>query len=764
MSSLTLRTLVAGLLLSATGAAAQSTQPTEPPAAPAAPAAESAPVEEPASSYFDTTTVTASGREQDVFDVATPVTVIPQLEIERKLPENAADLLRDQPGVDVNGVGSNQARPVIRGQRGLRVLFLEDGLRLNNARRQTDFGEISGLVDVDDVASVEVVRGPMSVLYGSDAIGGVLNLVTRPAALADGRAIAGSADFRFGTAGDMSRAQASVTTRIGGARLLLSAAHRDGGDYDSADGSYGDIDLADPARVVDTGVQDDSLFAVLSFDFAERHNLTLRHRRYSAGETGFGFVDPADFGVEEDTRIRITYPFQDYDRSTLAYVGSALGLAIADTIDAQLYFQNNERELENLIDINIGPIFPGAPNSSVVINTVNFSDLETWGLRGQAIKVAGDNHLLTYGVEGFQDDSRNTDDSRTTTTIRFPFPPFQVSQVDTDTVPNAPNAENTSFGLFLQDEISLGQRFKLVAGARYQKVETQAKETPGWDVSGLDFSDDNLVGAVNLLFQATDYLNVLASYGTAFRAPNIIERLFNGPTPEGAGFQILNPDLKSETGENYDLGIKYRRNNAFMEVVYFQSDLDDGIIQDFLSEEEIAALPPDVQDEIAASGASYVVQQRNIDRLEYEGVEVALGYRTPWNLAFGGNYTYLSGKRIAQAAVPVDDQYSDKINAYVRYEAQNGRWWAEYHVRHNGSQEVELEPGEPAPAVGTSLPAFTVHGLGAGVTLFQDGALSHQITLGIENLTDELYAEFSNATFFRPEPGRNITASYRIKF
>ena len=95
------------------------------------------------------------------------------------MPNNAADLLRDQPGVDVNGVGVNQARPVIRGQRGLRVLFLEDGLRMNNARRQTDFGEITGLVDVDDVSSVEVVRGPMSVLYGSDAIGGVLNLVTK---------------------------------------------------------------------------------------------------------------------------------------------------------------------------------------------------------------------------------------------------------------------------------------------------------------------------------------------------------------------------------------------------------------------------------------------------------------------------------------------------------------------------------------------------------------------------------------------------------
>ncbi len=766
MSSLTLRTFAIGLCLATTGALAQSSTPqdadqpkAEQPAPPAKPASD-----QPAGSYFDSTTVTAVGHQEDVFDVATPVTVINQLEIERKLPDSAADLLRDQPGVDVNGVGANQVRPVIRGQRGLRILFLEDGLRLNNARRQTDFGEITGLVDVDDVASVEVVRGPMSVLHGSDAIGGVLNLVTRPASLPDGRHILGNADFRFGTAGSMSRAHAAATTRIGGVRLLVSASHRDSDDYDSASGNFGDVHLAKPARVLDTGVKDDSLYGVLTFDLGEHHNFTLRHRRYSADETGFGYVDAAAYGVEEDTKIRITYPFQDFDRTTVGYVGSALGLAVADSIDAQLYFQNNQRQLRNFIDINFGPIFPGAPNSGLVIDTLNSTDLETWGLRGQAVKVLGSQQIVTYGLEGYRDDSKNSDDSLYTTTIRFPFPPFAVTQIDHDTTPNAPNAKNSSYGLFAQDEISFANRFKVVAGLRYQKVDTKAQATQGWDISGLDFSDDQVVGALNFLYQATDYLNVLASYGTAFRAPNIIERLFNGPTPEGSGYQILNPDLKSETGKNYDLGIKYRRSNAWMEAVYFRSDLKDGIIQDFLSEEEIAALPADVQQAIEASGGGAVVQERNVDHLRYEGVEVALGYRAPSNLAFGLNYTHLTGKRLGQTPVPVSDQYSEKVNAYVRYEPSGGRWWAEYHVRHNGSQKIVLEPGEPAPAIGNELPAFTVHGIAGGVTLVRGGTVSHELTLGIENLTDALYAEFSNASFFRPEPGRNVTASYRIRF
>lgn len=728
------------------------------------PAAEPTPESgEPEASFHDATTVTALGREVAVFDVSTPVTVIDELEIARRMPDNAADLLRGEPGVDVNGVGVNQARPVIRGQRGLRILFLEDGLRMNNARRQTDFGEISALVDIDDVASVEVVRGPMSVLYGSDAIGGVLNLVTKPAFALGGRNFGFDTDLRYGSAGDLVRGHAGVRGQVGRSRFSLSGSYRDADDYESAAGSYGDLELEERATVLDTGVQDDSLFGVFTFDLTEQQAFTVKHRRYQAGETGFGLVDPALLGGEEEFQIRITYPFQDFDRTTLAYTAAGLDGFLLDSLDAQIYLQKNRRNLANDISINIGPIFPGAPDSAVDSLTSNHTDLESLGFRGQAVKIIGEKQILTWGIEGFRDESRNTDHSVTTTTIRLPFPPFARTRVTEDDVANAPNAENSSWGIFLQDELPVGERFKIVAGARWQKVETRAEATPGWDVSGLDFSDDNLVGAVNLLYQATESLNLLASWGTSFRAPNIVERLFNGVTPEGAGYQILNPDLVSETGENLDFGFKYRRADAWIEAVWFRTDLTDGIVQDFLSAEEIAALPPNVRADIAASGARFVVQQRNFDELLYEGLEVALGWRLRDSVSMGGNYTHLTGKRSGQAAVPVDDQYNDKMNLFVRYEPRRGRWWAEYHLRHNWSADISLEPGEPAPAVGETLPAFTLHGLGGGVVLFERGGQEHSLTFGIENLTDELYAEFSNVAFFRPEPGRHFTASYRIR-
>ena len=92
-----------------------------------------------------------------------------------------------------------------------------------------------------------------------------------------------------------------------------------------------------------------------------------------------------------------------------------------------------------------------------------------------------------------------------------------------------------------------------------------------------------------------------------------------------------------------------------------------------------------------------------------------------------------------------------------------GRGCAAYNDRHNWAADISLEAGEPTPAAGDTLPAFTIQGLSGGVILFQRGTQEHSLTFAVDNLTDELYAEFSNVSFFRPEPGRHYTASYRIR-
>jgi outer membrane receptor protein involved in Fe transport len=371
-------------------------------------------------------------------------------------------------------------------------------------------------------------------------------------------------------------------------------------------------------------------------------------------------------------------------------------------------------------------------------------------------------HIVTYGVEASRDDSFNTDFSTTTTTIRTPH--GNSVSVKTDDIANAPNATNIAYGVFAQDEVSIGKRLSITSGIRFNNVDTTAEATPGWDVSGLGFSDRMFVGALSAKYQLNPTINLLASWGRGFRAPNIIERLFNGATPEGSGYQILNTTLESETSNNFDVGLKYSRANAFMEAVAFRNDIHGGIIQAYLSAEEIAQLDAETRAAIAASHAQFVVQQRNTARLRYDGVELALGWRSNNGIVLGGNYTWIDGVRIDAANPPTGDSYSNKAFVYARYEPAHGRFWAEYHVRRNGRDDANLEPNAPVPPVGRTLPSFTVHGVGAGARLFERAGFGHEVTIWVENLTDQLYAEFSNATFFRPEPGRTAKVSYRVTF
>ncbi|MCH7665539.1 MAG: TonB-dependent receptor [Acidobacteria bacterium] len=728
-------------------------------------AAEVSSSEETTLGYFSgETTVTATGTESESFDIAIPVTVLTRERIEREAPANAAELLRFEPGVDVNGVGPNQSRPIIRGLRGLRILFLENGLRMNNARRQTDFGEIPALVDLESVETIEIVRGPASVLYGSDAIGGVLNLLTKRPLLSAGSGLVGTAVARYGSAGEATRLEASLTRQSDRNSFRLGGSIRDASDYEAPSGSFGEIELATATDVVDTGLEDNSVFAVASRALTDGQELFVRWNRYRAKNAGFGFVEPDLLGDAQAFRIRIQYPFQDFDRFTVGYQGSDLDSVLADSVEVQTYYQKNKRELVNDIDINIGPIAPGFPDSSVAADTRNFTDLTSYGLRTEILKAVHEKHRVTYGIEWWTDDSVNTDRSVTTTTLRFPGPPFAVEFASIDEVANAPNAKNQSLGLFAQGELALADRATLTLGARYQTVETRANPTPNWDITGLDFEDDSLIGALSFIYRVSDQWRVSASYGSAFRAPNIVERLFNGLTPEGAGFQILNPDLISEESDNIDFGIKFRNRKALVELFAFRNDINDGIIQYFLGPTEIATLPQATQDEIRDTGVRFVVQQRNIDRLRYQGLELRVDTRPSDGWHLGGNLTHLEGERLDSTNPPTGDTVADKLNFYMRWAPTGRDYWLEYRLRHNGDQRANLDPGEPVPPVGEILPSFSIHSLSGGWTFKSGAAGEHRLGLILDNLTDELYAEFSNATFFRPQPGRNATLTYRLRY
>lgn len=679
-------------------------------------------------------TITATRTARSTFDTPQPITVLDSALFREKLPHGGADLFRDVAGLDASGVGPNQRRPEIRGLRGQRILLLQDGLRLNNARRQQDFGEIPSLAGIASVERVEVVRGPSSVLYGTDAIGGVVNLISKdlPGAGSDGR-IRGHLMYRYGSAGDVSTPSGTIAARFGRFALSTTASYRDAGDYRAPAGTFGNITLNESVIVNDSRVRDRAYRLALGYDVTPTSELFSRSEFYSAEHAGFGYVDPSKLGPNQP-KIQILYPDQDYSRYTLGYRAGGLALPFANRAEVTGYVQRNERHLR----INV--FVPIAPTANVNSNSFNFTDLTTVGGRLELAKTIAARHVLTYGADVFRDKSINTDSSMTVVTG---FGPPSARSSNTPTVPNA---TFRSAGAFVQLELHPIARLTTVLGTRLQDIVAETRPTPGVTLPIVTSRDRTAVWSANALYRLAADLNAVTSVGRGFRSPNLVERFFEGAAPEGGGYQRANPSLAAETSINVDLGLRHRRGLWFSEAFVFRNEIDNAI-------------------KAIATGDSVnrqpAFKNQNVGRLRVEGLELVSGARLASGLDASLSFTRLIGRNVSDPGFPVGDSYSSKIVADVAYRPLGDRFSVGYTLRHQGEQKDVIIGSNP---IGAVIPAFTVHAARASLRLFDARGLSNHLTLTAENLGDKLYAEFPNASFFRPEPGRSVNVALTIGF
>jgi len=691
--------------------------------------------------YYEVT-VTATRTKKDTFETPKAVSVVDREKIQEKAPNNVTELLTELPGVDMNGVGANQSRPIIRGYRGQRILLMEDGIRMNNSRRQQDFGEIPALVDISEVDRVEVVRGPASVLYGSDAIGGVINIITRvPEYDPDKSSVHGSIGYRYSSADKQNKGAANINGNVGKLGFMISGNLRNAKDYTAPAGTFGNINLTGDVTVNDTGVKDGGANLLLTYSLSKKEQVSFKYEYYHSENAGFGFVDPEIYDPDA-ARIQIRYPMQEVQKYTFKYENRRLGFVLADHIGFTAYYLNNQRELTNNILIPLGgPMLP--PGAAINIQTENFTDVNTLGFRLEFNKAAK-NHTITYGADFFGDKTENTD-AGITQILGF-GPPITIG---TDNIPKLPYASYRSLGVFIQDDISLFARTSLILGLRYQNVNAKTKQTPGLEGDELvDSTDETVVGTANLLFSITDDLRLVLSIGRGFRSPNLIERFFDGVTPEGSGYQARNTELTAETSLNVDVGFKFRRKNVHLEATYFNNVVRDGIrLTDTGLVDEVTELP--------------IYRNINVDKLRMQGIEALGRIFFKFGISAQANMTYIKSKDLGRPETPYVDTYSSKFNLNVRYDHPKRLFWIGYDLRINGDQKDVLLVQNP---VGDIIPGFAVHSLSAGITLFKNSSFPQQLGIIIGNLTNELYSEFSNASFFRPAPKRHIVLTWATRF
>ena len=275
--------------------------------------------------FEDEIVITAGRQETLTSDVAAPITVITSDDIEKLQPEKMADLFKMIPGVEVQGEGPFRGIPVIRGLSSNRVLILVDGQRLNNARESTSFAGIQpALVNLAEVERIEVLRGPASVQYGSDAIGGVVNIITRQPDLGgDQFKIGGNVSYEYGTSSESQHAQAMVRGTGKGMSFHIGASIQDVDDYKAADGAHEDerytANTLDDDTVPNSGMKQKNFDGSFSILTGNQGVFKVNAEVVRTEDVGFPGFDPATSGID------ISFPTFDRNKLGLAWESGPMG-------------------------------------------------------------------------------------------------------------------------------------------------------------------------------------------------------------------------------------------------------------------------------------------------------------------------------------------------------------------------------------------------------------------------------------------------------
>lgn len=667
--------------------------------------------------FEDEIVITAGRRETSSSDVAAPITVITSDDIEMLQPEKMADLFKMIPGVEIQGEGPFRGIPVIRGLSSNRVLILVDGQRLNNARESTTFAGIQpALVNLAEVERIEVLRGPASVQYGSDAIGGVVNIITRQPNLTEQTfKVTGNVAYEYGTSSDSSHGQALVRGAGKGMSFHIGASIQDVGNYTAADGAYEDpryeAYVLPDDTVPNSGMTQTDIDGSFSIVTGGQGVLKLNAEMVRTEDIGFPGFDPATSGID------ISFP--KFDRNKLAVAWESGPMGFLDDLTVSGWYQYVDKE--SIRNFDFSPFF--------FSNDFTRSEIKSYGFNTQGISTAGINHL-TYGIDFYQDELHDTSSSEST------------GMEPNDNVA-VPDSTQRGLGLYVGDQISASSRLTLNVGLRGDTFSFVSKEDPRYLGEPFDVTDSALSGNLGVIYGITDHVNLTGVIARGFRTPNIQERAFIGLASTGDTWIAQNPDLSAESSWNYEAGFKVRYDRYSGGLNFFYNDLTDFIGLVFLQPGD-----PGFQD--CPPGLD-CAQFQNIEKASIQGVELDLEviFAKWWTLF--GTYAYLEGDN-KSTGEPLGSIPPWKIIAGIRF--QRSSWWAEGNIRYVGSQ-TRLPADDPRFETGTE--AFTVVDLRGGYEFgFGLGVL-----VSVENIFDELYNEPYNN---RPEPGVNLRATLRYQF
>lgn len=629
--------------------------------------------------------VTATRSEAAIDDVPATITAIDRNTLDRRLPRDEADLFRDEPDVvvarDARRFGATRVN--IRGLEDVRVVQMVDGVRLPdfyNGGGPTNFTQSGPLpVMPDFLKRAEILRGPASSLYGSDAIGGVVGYLTLdPSDLLKGdeKTAFGYRLGHFGANDGLSNT-ALAALRGDRAELLIGLSHIKANETEN----QGHVDTTSASRTAPNpqDIQDKGLLAKLILRPAEGHKLTaMLEGREQDAETDVRRLSASlpkvtsMQGEDESRRVRGSLEWEHKAEA-----------GFYDRLTARLYRQTSDTENSNIqTRTNTGATcsaVSGTGNTCVVEQDFLFEQNTTGGgIQLEKAMVAGAySHFLTWGA----DLSRvETQEKRDAFVYRNGVPKSPPNTLAGDTFPlrDFANGKTDTAGLFVQDEVGglFGGKLTMTPGLRYDrrrlKPEVDALAQAVLTATGkqaVEQTDSAFSPKLAAMWRFTPAISGWGQVVRGFRAPNYEE--VNGSfrnTAQSYGISP-NPDLKPETSVGVELGLRATTAKLRGQVAVF-----DNRYKDFI--ESVRLTCP--ADPSCISGLGTTFMSVNLSRVRIYGAEARATWDfTPgWRLDSAVAYAHGTDESTDQ---PLNSIEPTRLTLGLARDA--GEWGAEARLR-----------------------------------------------------------------------------------
>jgi len=698
--------------------------------------------------FLDEVTVTADHVPSSLRDTPGNVSIVTEEDIEDQLFEDVADLVKYEPGVYVEGdntrLGLNGFN--IRGIGGNRVLTQVDGVP---GAEQFDFGPFNvhqQAIDIDTLKSAEIVRSAGSALYGSDAVGGVISLITKNPSdyLGGGNRHVG---LKAGFDGRSNDSNLNLALAGGGdaGRASLFVSSSNGSELDNAGQTGGtamDRDRPNPqererlqalgkaAYDISTGNTIRAVFELNSTD---------------AETEVFSALGTSRLGPFTFTNLEVLADdTQDRSRASLEQVVRSGGAV--DQWSWRFNAQNvdtTQNVAEHRLTASFGPPIESNRNGDLWFEQKTLgADMNGLVETGTADSFSS---AIYFGGSFLIDefdmlrDRVEHDLSGRPVRTRLVFPSKYFPQTETEET-----------GVYTQAELRWN-RVTLIPGVRYDRFVVDADPSDavyiaagGLPAASLD--EDAVSPKLGAAIELHRTTTLTAQYAAGFRAPPY-SSINTGFTNLAGGYQtIANPDLEPEISDNFELGLRWSAGSTSWSVNGFQNRYDDFIeFQNVGFNRQLRVVE---------------FQNLNLTEVEIDGVEFRLESRLGDNVLLRAAYAHIDGHdTTGETDVPLASIAPNEGVLGLRYLADSARWGLDGSVRFVDDRDPEKVPeGEHVPAGHEVVDLVAFFALPADMKL----------RVGLLNATDEAYFESWHVRgrqandprlLLYSSPGRNVVAS-----